>query len=135
MELRDAQLKATLALPNGAASTTTTTPIDTGKSTALGSQSGNFEFVLTAPALTTSQLADAATMKYDIVMSDNSDLSSPTTLIATALTQTGAGGAGAAAATYRFRIPTDAKRYIGHKATNSASGNASAATATLEAVV
>ena len=102
--LQDAQLNTALALPNGAASTTTAAPIDTGKSTALGSQSGDFEFLLTAAALTTSQLADAATMKHDILMSDNADMSSPTTLISSAITQTGAGGAGAGgAATGAYR--------------------------------
>ena len=45
---------------------------------------------------------------------------------------TGAGGAGCAAATYRMKPPTNVKRYVGLKATGSASGDATTASATLE---
>jgi len=134
MERRDAQLSKTLALPNGAANVTGAI-IDTGKKTSMGQQVAEFEFLLTMPALTTAQLGDGATMKYDILASDNADLSNPIVLISSGsynLTQTGAGGAGAAAQTRRFRLATDAKEYIGVKATNSAGGNASTANATLE---
>lgn len=131
MELRDANLKVTKALP-GSATNVTSTSIDTGKTTAAGVQPGDVEFLLSAPALTTAMLGDAATMKYDILTSDSADLSNPVAYITTALTQTGAGGAGAAASTFRFRLPSDAKRYVGFKATNSAAGNASTVSATLE---
>jgi hypothetical protein len=130
--LKDAALKLTRALPNGAASVTTATAIDLGQSTSLGAAPTEAEFLLTAPALTTTELPDTVTMKYDVIMSDNSDLSSPVTLYATVITQTGAGAAGAAAATFRFDIPSDAKRYLGFKATNSGAGNASGKSATLE---
>jgi hypothetical protein len=130
--LKDVNLKLTLALPNGAA-TTTSTSIDSGKTTAQGEGKG-VELLLTAPALNTTQQPDAKTLKYDILHSDNSDLSSPTVYITTALTQTGAGGAGAAANTFRCRMASDAKRYWGFRATGSASGNASGASATLEPV-
>lgn len=130
--LKDAQVKLTLALPNGAA-TTTSTAIDTGKVTSQGTQPENVEWLLTAPALTTAQQPDAKTLTYSIITSDNSDLSSPTTLISGCIVQTGAGGAGAAAAEYRFRLPSDAARYLGFKAVGSATGNSSAASATLEA--
>jgi hypothetical protein len=131
--LRDALLKITRALP---ASTTavTSTAIDMGNTTALASQPGNLEFLLTAPAVTTSQLPDAKTFTYKIIHSDNSDLSSPADLLSSVIVQTGAGGAGAAGATKRFRLPSDAKRYIGVVVTPSASGtgDASGASATLE---
>lgn len=141
-ELRDASLKLTRALPNGAATVTTSPAIDTGLNAGatgagvLGSQPGSVEFLLTAPALTTGELGDTNTMKYDIVHADSSDLgTNPTTYITAAITQTGAGGAGAAAQTFRFRLPTTAKRYVGFKATNSAAGNASGKSATLECLL
>ena len=134
MDVKDAGLKLTLALPNGAASTANTTAIDTGKSTALGRQLAEAEFLITAPALTTTEQPDGKTTIYDAIMSDNADLSSPTTLYTALITQTGAGSAGSAATTKRFRLPSDAKRYIGLKATGSTTGNNSAKSATLEVV-
>src|SRR6185312_3015431 len=93
------------------------------------------EFLLTVPALTTTQQPDAKTLTYDVRMSDNADLSSPTTLYPGVLVQTGAGGAGAATATFTFRVPVDVKRYVFIKATGSASGDSSGANATLEVVM
>ena len=134
MELKDANVKLTRALPASTAAMTTASSIDTGKASSLGHQGGEHEYLLSAPLVTTAQLPDSKTFTYDIIHSDNSDLSSPVTLISALITQTGAGGAGAAAATKKFRLPSDAKRYIGFKVTASASGtgDASAATATLE---
>ena len=129
--LRDAQMKATRALPNGAAAVTQATGLDLQNSTR-GDFVANCELLLSAPAMNTTQMPNAKTMIYDIVMSDSSDLSGPTTLIAAAITQTGAGGAGCAAATYRMKPPTNVKRYVGLKATGSAAGDATGATATLE---
>lgn len=134
-ELKDANLKLTRALPNGAASVTSASAIDTGKTTTQGSPNREVEFLISAPAMNTTQMPDAKTMKYDVVMSDSSDLSGPTTLIAAGITQTGASSAGCAAATYRFKLPSNAKRYVGLKATGSASGDATGATATLEALL
>ena len=75
-------------------------------------------------------------MKYDIVWADSADLqTNPVTYITSAIVQTGAGGAGAAGQTFRFRLPSTAKRYVGFKATNSAAGNASGANATLEVLL
>ena len=73
-------------------------------------------------------------MIYDILTSDAANLGTPTTLAAV-LTQIGAASAGAATASYRFRIPSNAKRYVGFKATGSASGDSSAASATLEVLI
>lgn len=133
MELKDAGVKITRALPASTTAVTTTTPIDTGKGTT-GHQPGEMEFLLSAPLVTTAQLPDTKTFTYKIIHSVNADLSSPADLLPGVIVQTGAGGAGAAAATFRFRLPSDARRYIGFVITPSASGtgDASGATATLE---
>lgn len=130
--MRDNALKLTKALPNGAAAVT---------SDALDLQLGsrgdhvvNVELVISAPAMGATPMPDDKTMKYDIIHSDNADLGTPSTLVAAAITQTGAGGVGCAAAEYRFRFPVDVKRYVGVKATGSASGNATTASLTAELV-
>lgn len=133
MELRDAELKITRALP--ASSTAVVSgAIDTGKSTDLGKQLAAVEYLLTAPALTVAQLPNDKVQIYDVIMSDNADLSTPTTLYPAVITQTGAGGAGDDAATHRFKLPTTALRYIGIRVTpsDSGTGDASGANATLE---
>lgn len=136
MDLKDALLKLTRALPASTTAVTTASSIDTGKSTDLGKQLADVEFLLTAPLVTTAQLPDAKLFTYDILVSDNADLSDPTTLIENCIVQTGAAAAGAAGTTYRFRLPSTAARYLGFNVTPSASGtgDASAATATLEAL-
>jgi len=132
MDLKDSNLKLSRALPNGAA-TVYSTSIDTGKTTDLGKQLAPVEFLLSAPALVVGDLADAATIKYSVVMDTVDPIDgSSIVLHADILTQTGAGGAGAAAATKRFKLPTDGLRLIGFKAVNSGSGDASDKTATLE---
>lgn len=122
--LADAQLKVSTALPTGASAVSQAAGIDL-----VNSVNGDFvaeaELLITAPAVTTGMLGDAATIKYDVITSANADLSSPTVVAATVLTQTGAGGAGAAAATKRFALPSDVQRYVGIKATKSAAGDAS----------
>lgn len=131
--LKDNLLKVTEALPNGAADVTSDA-IDLGHG-ANGDFLAGAELLITAPALVVGDLANAATMKYDIIHSDNADLSSPSTLVTAAITQTGAGGVGAAAATYYWRPPVDVKRYIGVKATNSGAGDASDKSFTAELVL
>lgn len=128
----DGNLTTTKALPSGA-SAVTSDGIDLGEGTT-GTFTTPCEFVLSAPAVTTAMLGDAATIKYDVITSANADMSSPVTLQATILTQTGAGGAGAAAATKRFRVPTDTLRYVAVKATKSATGDASTVSMTLSLV-
>jgi len=131
-ELRDASMKITKALPNGAA-TATSAAVDLGENTGLRNNALDVDFLLSAPVLNTTQQPDAKTMKYNIVYADDAALSTnKVTYITTALTQTGAGGAGAAAATFRFRLPSTAKRYVGFEAVGSASGDATGASATLE---
>jgi hypothetical protein len=126
----DALLTVSRALPNGAA-TVTSGSID------LETTGGN-DFIarcearITAPALTTAQLANAATVTYDLLTSASADLSSPTVLVAGLLVQTGAGGVGAATAQARAKLPTNVKRYVGFRATNSGAGNASTSNGVLE---
>lgn len=129
--VRDALLKLTKALPNGAA-TIYSDSIDTGTTTT-GAQLSPVEFLLTAPALVVGDLADGATMKYSILTDTVDPIDgSSTVLFADCIVQTGAGGAGAAAATFRFKLPSNAGRLIGFKAVNSGAGDASDKSATLE---
>lgn len=128
--VKDISLKKTKALPNGAASTTTDA-IDLE----IGSRSdfvAPVELLITAPALATGVMGDGKTMKYDVLMSANSDLSSPTVIAKEVLVQTGAGGAGAATNTARFRLPSNVARYIGAKATGSTTGDCSGSSMTIE---
>jgi hypothetical protein len=131
--VRDAALKLTRALPNGAATVYASPGIDLGKVTSQGSNPGEIEFLLSAPAMNTTQMPDAKTMKYSILLDtvdpiDGSSVAEHTDI----LTQTGAGGAGCAAASVRFRIRSDANRIVGFKIAGSASGDASGVSATLE---
>jgi hypothetical protein len=131
--LKDTLVKITRALP-GAASTSVTSAsaIDLGHGTS-GNPVFRGEFLLTAPAVTTTMVPDTRTMTYDIIHSDNSDLSSPVTIVAGAIVQTGAGGAGAASATFRFKPASNGKRYLGVKVTSGASTtDSSTVSATLE---
>jgi hypothetical protein len=134
--VRDAALKLTRALPNGAATVYATPGIDTGKVTSHGSQPGNVEFLLTCPAMNTTEMPDAKTMIYSILHDDVDPIDgSSVVLMPSVVTQTGAGGAGCAAAEYRFKLPSNAKRIIGVRAVGSASGNATTASCTLEVLV
>jgi hypothetical protein len=130
---KDAELTATRALPAAASSTVDGAALDLG----LGSK-GDFlapcELKVTAPALNTTILPDTRTMTYSVIHSDNSDLSSPTVLYSSIITQTGAGGVGAAEATFTVRLPVDVKRYVGVRVVSGAStttGVAVSATAEL----
>lgn len=122
--VKDALLIETEALPNGASSTQTD-GFDLGPLTQNGARLEEIEAEVIAPALTTADLGDAATMTYSIETDATSTFGSPTVLNSALIVQTGAGGAGAAAASARFKIPSDCERYIRAKATNSAAGDAS----------
>ena len=80
-------------------------------------------------------LGNGDTMKYSIIMDSAQPLDgSSTVLFADCITKTGAGGVGAAAATFRFKLPSNAYCWIGFKAVNSAAGDASDKSGTLEFV-
>jgi hypothetical protein len=126
---RDAKLIKSIALPNGAA-TVTSAAIE------LGNRVGNdfvadCELLITAPALVVGDLANSATMTYNIQQSVDSG-STWTTHEAGAIIQTGAGGVGAAGATRRFRFPTTVGSQIRLQVTNSGAGDASDKSATIE---
>jgi hypothetical protein len=130
--VRDASLTLTLALPAASAGTATSASLDMGATTGNGELAGDFEFLLSAPALSSAQAPNGATFTYAIVGSANANLSSPTPLAPALVVQTGAGGAGAAAASQRYRPPSNAPRYIGFTVAPSAgNADASAASATM----
>lgn len=133
--LKDTLVKVTRALPAAASSSVTSaSAIDLGHG-ANGNPLFKGELLLSAPAVTTTMAPDTRTLTYDIIHSDNSDLSSPVTIVAAAILQTGAGGVGAAAATFRFKPASNSKRYVGVKVTSGASiTDSSAVSATLEGV-
>lgn len=128
--VRDKKLKVTKALPNGAA-TTISDGIDLMNGS-FGVFTAATELLLSAPALDTADLPDTQTMTYDVFHDSNSDFSTEAKLIEDLIKQTGAGGAGAAAATARLRLPTNVKRHIRVKATNSGAGDASDKSMTIE---
>lgn len=130
---KDAELAGELDLPNGAA-TVIGAEIPVGNNST-GDFTALMELLLTAPALVVGDLANGSTMKYSIVTENADTLYAPTVLLRDVITQTGAGGAGAAAATWQGRLPVGGVlRTVGLQIVNSASGDASDKTATLEAV-
>lgn len=131
--VQDADLKVTKTLP-GSDTTVYSDPIDLANVDSQTSFLAMCELLVTAPALATGQLGDAATMTYLIQHDDDAEFGSAETLSTAVLVQTGAGGAGAAAAKARFRLPSNVKRYVRLGATNSADVDASAASAVLALV-
>ncbi|CAN5409311.1 hypothetical protein BH11PLA2_BH11PLA2_34560 [soil metagenome] len=127
---RDAALKTTDALPNGAA-TAYSTPIDLSKG-AFGDFVALVEFLLTCPALNVTQQPDAKTLTYAIETAIDLAFTSPIALYPGVVVQTGAGGVGCLAATFRFRAPATVSRYVRVKAVGSATGNSSTASMNLE---
>jgi hypothetical protein len=133
---KDAQLITTAFLPNGT-TTAYTTGIDMGL-TVRGELSHLGEFDILAPALTTTQLPNAATMTYAVVVGTNNTFTTPTLVYDNVLIQTGAGGTGAASVGgVRFRLPIspggigNSNTFVGVRMTNSGTSNASAASLTL----
>lgn len=127
--LADANLKTTKALPSGA-SNVTSTFLDLGESTN-GVFLNTAELLIELPAQATGVLGDSTTIICDVLTSPNADGSGPTTVAKSVLTQTGAGGAGASATSVRYKPTSDVQRYIGVKATKSASGDASGTSMTV----
>ena len=127
--VKDAGFTATKALPNGAAA------VQSAGLDLLVPSSGQFlaacELLISAPALTNAMLGAAATMKYDVQCAPDAAFAGVRTIASAVLTQTG-DGSGAAAASVRFRLPTDCDRYVRVQATNSAAGNASTVSMTVD---
>jgi hypothetical protein len=129
LNIQDAALIKTIALP-ASATNVKSGAFDTGNGPR-GSFQAQCEIEISAPALAVGELANSSTMKYELITDDNDTFSSATSL-GVFITQTGAGGAGAAAQTVRARLPTNIKRYVCLRVTNSASVDASAKTATIK---
>jgi hypothetical protein len=130
LAVKDAALKVTKALPNGAA-TVYSDGIDLGHGSK-GDFLAEVEFKISAPALTTTQQPDAKTLTYTIQHDDAVGFGTVADLYPGVIVQLGAGGAGAAAATFTARLPVDVKRYVRVKAVGSASGDASGSSLTFE---
>lgn len=128
--VKDALVKKTAALPNGAA-TTTTAVIDLGHGS-YGDLHANFELLIQAPACTTGQLGDGQTLVYTIEHDTDSAMGSAASIYGTLITQTGAGGAGAAAAEKKVRLPSDVNRYVRLKCVKTGASNASGVSMTLQ---
>lgn len=119
--LQDASLIQTAALPEGATGAPVATNV-TGFDLGGGDHAGNFELLVSLPALTTAELPDTETMTVSIETDDNADFSSASIIVDKAVVQTGASGAGAAAKSARVGLPSDVERYVRAKATISAGG-------------
>ena len=131
--LVDAAASASVVLPVGA-TTTTSGSIDTGNSPT-GDFVADVEFDISIPALTATEIPDDELISYDLIVSNNSDLSSPAFLYPGLVVQLGAGGAGAEAASYRARLPNAIPRYIGLQATGTANVSAAGFSASIATVV
>src|SRR4051794_8714278 len=77
--MRDASIKVTKALPTAASGSVTSAGIDTGKGS-FGDQVADVEYLLTAPALTTTMLPDTRTATYIIEHDDDSAFGTVATL-------------------------------------------------------
>ncbi len=128
--VRDGSLKSSDALP-AAAGLVNGTAIDLGPLTETSSRSEQVELLLTAPALNVAQLPNTVTATYSLQMSNSSNMASPQSLGNSVIVQTGSNGA--ASTTFRFKVPSNALRYIGAAVTTAAgAGNCAAAAMTLE---
>ena len=118
--VRDASLVKTKALP-AAGAAASTDGIDTGARTGRGAALEDVEYRVSIPA--TPSLVEDKTIIVDIQTDNDVAFGSATTLIDNAITVTGAAqAAGGAAAEYRFRLPSDAERYLRATATVLAQG-------------
>lgn len=123
--LQDAELIQTKALP-AAAATAYTTAIDLGAQSALAELAAEVEFEVSVPA--TPALVEAKTIIIDIQTDNDVAFGSPKTVIDNIITVTGAAlAAGGAAASQRFRLPTNAERYLRAAATVLADGGSNIA--------
>lgn len=128
--MTDYALRVTKALPNGGASTVTDA-IDLQHGT-YGRLLADVEFLLEAPAMGVTPMANGKTMIYSIETDNDPAFGSAKVVNAALLTQTGAGGVGCAAASERFRLPSNCERYVRIKATGSTTGDASGSSMTFQ---
>jgi hypothetical protein len=113
--LSDAELNRTKALP-AAGAAASTDAIDLGAQSGFQDFLADVEFEVSIPA--TPDLVEAKTIIIDIQTDNDSAFGSAKTLIDNIITVTGAAAAaGGAAASARFRLPSDAERYLRATAT------------------
>ncbi len=120
LQMRDAELVRSVALPDGASKSVATDPLDLGNSDR-GDFVATCELEVSAPAVTTTMVPDTRTMTYSLEHDDDPEFGSAKTLHPSIVAQVGAGGAGAAASKARFRLPVAVKRYVRLKVTSGAS--------------
>ena len=130
-QVADKLLTITAALPNGATNTSTTA-IDLEHNNARQDFLANCEFLVSIPALTTTQLGDTQTITVSVETDNDAAFGSAKVVISSLFVMTGAGGAGAAAASDRFRLPSNCERYVRVKATKTGASNASTASMTFQ---
>jgi len=128
--LKDASLKATVALPAALSTTVYSDSFDLGTA---NQKLLRGEFEISAEALDTTALPNGETVTYGL--QDSADDSTFAAVQDTVLVQTGASGAGAAAATERIGIPSTLRRYVRVSAvTSSGTGDCSGSDLTFEFV-
>lgn len=137
LNVRDANLKITLTLPNQASNTVNSGNSIDSECTSAADFVARTEMLISAPALNTTVLPDTKTMTYALLASANSNMAGAVIVLNSAIVQTGASGAGSAAKTVRYKLPTDIAltygRYIGLQAVSGANTtNAATLSATLE---
>ena len=110
MNLADAQFVVTVAIP-WADGDTVSPVLDTGKTSGLASQP-DLDVEIAAPSREQSELPDGETLTYSIIGAVDVNLNGAVTLVPNAIIQTGAAGNGSAAVTRKFRLPTNAPRYV-----------------------
>jgi len=127
----DALLNVSRALPAAASTAVNSASIDLGHAGTNGRLHADCEFLVSAPAVNTTMAPDTRTFTYKIQHSD--DDSTFVDIASGVIVQTGAGGAGAAAASFRWRAPSNVKRYVRLVVTSGAStADASSVSATLK---
>ena len=120
MKLQDAELIKTKALP-AAGAAASCDAIDLGAQSGRQSFVAPVEFEVSVPA--TPDLVEAKTIIIDIQTDNDAAFGSAKTVIDNIITVTGAAlAAGGAAASQKFRLPTDAERYVRATATVLADG-------------
>jgi hypothetical protein len=128
--LGDGLLNPRVALPASGSATTYSAGIDTG-TTPTGDLVAEVDAIVSAPALTTTQLPDGEAVTYGIQHATDAAFGTAVTL-ETVGQQVGAGGVGAVAAQFRFRLPGTTERYVRlAPTTSSGCGDCSAASAGL----
>ena len=133
---KDALLQKITACPTAAATPTYSGAIDLGPLTRRGVRIDPMELSLTAPKMTATNLPASASLAYTLEFSDDSAfVSSPTqTITLSDWKQTGS-ASGCDALSKRFRVATDAPRYVRAKCTLTGTASLAGVSVVFEAVI